>query len=406
MISYVEARRIVAETAAECFHATPRKRERVAIEAARGRVLAEPLHADRDAPPFDRSTRDGFAVRYSDIVNAPVTLRLAGEVRAGAEFTGRVKIGECVQIMTGAAVPPGLNAVVMIEHTEPAADQVTFKRALEKGANVVLRGSEAKAGAQVLPAGQRLGAADLAIAAQFGHASVAVFARPHVSILSTGDELARVEEIPGPFRIRNSNRYSLGSQVELAGGVPEALGNAADDCDVLRERIAEGLKFDALVISGGVSMGKYDLVEQVLRELGAEFRFDSVAIRPGKPAVFGVCRGKPVLGLPGNPVSTMVTFEVLGVPMVDVLSGTPARQLSLVKARLRHALRLTAPLTHFIPAKLVWFGGDTHVEALASQGSGDVAMLARADCFLVVPETKLESPGGEWVDVLLWRDRV
>jgi len=406
MISYVEARRMVAEAATTCFAAAPRRQERVALAGVAGRVLAAPLVADRDAPPFDRAARDGYALRYSDIVKLPATLKLAGEIRAGAAFTDKIRVGECVQIMTGAAVPESVNAVVMIEHTTREGDRVTFQRAVEKGANIVARGSEAKAGAEVVPAGRRMGPVEIAIAAQFGHAEMTVFERPRVAILTTGDEIVPMAETPEPFQIRNSNRYSLAAQVVQAGGEPVELGQARDESAELRGKIEQGLKADALVLSGGVSMGKYDLVEDVLRELGADFRFDAVAIRPGKPAVFGVCRGKPVLALPGNPVSTMVTFELFGVPMVDVLSGAEARPLRLVKARLRHAVKLTAPLTHFIPAKLMWFGDDAHVAALTSQGSGDLAGLAQAECFLVVPETKLEFAPGEWVDVLLWRDRM
>ena len=406
MISYLEARRIVAEVAATCVAAAPPKRERVTIEASSGRVLAEALHADRDAPPFDRSTRDGFAVRSADLATIPVTLKLVGEIRAGGEFRCTVAARECVQIMTGAAVPPGADAVVMIEHTEPSAGSVVVQRSVAKGANVVPRGREAKAGAQVLAVGQRMGIADVSIAAQFGHAEITVLARPRIAILSTGDEIVPAEKTPGPFQIRNSNLYSLAAQLTLVGGTPASIGNVADERGVLCQKIEEGLKCDALVLSGGVSMGKYDLVEEVLRELGAEFRFDSVAIRPGKPAVFGVCRGKPVLGLPGNPVSTMVTFELFGVPLVDVLSGAPPRPLALARARSRHPVSLKAPLAHFLPAKLSWEQSEVHVAELAWQGSGDVASLARADCFLVVPETKLEFAAGDWVDVLLWRDRV
>jgi len=335
-----------------------------------------------------------------------VTLKLAGEIRAGAAFTDKILVGECVQIMTGAAVPESVNAVVMIEHTTREGDRVTFQRAVEKGANIVARGSEAKAGAEVAPAGRRMRPAEIAIAAQFGHAEMIVFERPRVAILTTGDEIVPVAETPGPFQIRNSNSYSLAAQVAQAGGEPVELGRARDESSELRGKIEQGLEADALVLSGGVSMGKYDLVEAVLRELGAEFRFDAVAIRPGKPAAFGVCRGKPVLALPGNPVSTMVTFELFGMPLVDELSGAEARPLRLLKARLRHAVKLTAPLTHFIPAKLMWLGEDAHVAALTSQGSGDLAGLAQAESFLVVPETKLEFAPGEWVDVLLWRDRM
>ena len=406
MISYIEARRIVAEVALRTLGGRAPAQEKVALEAALGRVLAERLDADRDAPPFHRSTRDGFAVRAADVASVPATLALVGEIRAGAEFTGAVQPGQCVQIMTGAAVSSGADAVVMIEHTEPRAGAVVVQRRVAPGENVVPRGSEAKAGAPVLAAGMRLGYAEISIAAQFGHAEVAVFARPRVAILSTGDEIVPVEATPGAFQIRNSNSFSLAAQVALAGGAALPVGNAADERAVLRRKIEEGLAAEALVLTGGVSMGKYDLVEGVLGELGAEFYFDGVAIRPGRPAVFGVCRGKPVLGLPGNPVSTMVTFELLGVPLVDVLSGAPPRPLPLVKARARHAVRQKAALTHFLPAELSWENGEAQVAEVAWQGSGDVAALARANCFLVVPETKLEFAAGDWVDVLPRRDRM
>jgi molybdopterin molybdotransferase len=406
MISYLEARRIVAETAGACVRTHPPARHTLPLEEALGCVLAEALRADRDAPPFDRATRDGYAVRAEDVARVPCTLALAGEVRAGGEYAGAVGAGRCVQIMTGAAVPRGADAVVMIEHTEAAGGSIVVKRSVEAGANVVARGSEARQAAVVLPPGVRLGYAETSIAAQFGHAELNVYARPRLSILSTGDEVVLLGEAPGPFQIRNSNSHSLAAQVTHAGGIPVPLGTAADNSAKLHAKIRDGLEADALILSGGVSMGKYDLVEPVLRELGAEFRFDAVAIRPGRPAVFGVCSGKPVLGLPGNPVSTMVTFELFGVPLVDILSGAPARPLPLLKARLRSAIRLKAALTHFLPAELTWDEGGAQVAELAWQGSGDVGALARANCYLVVPETKLEFAAGDWVDVLPRRDRL
>ena len=406
MVTYTEGRRIVAEAAEASVRAVPRARERVGLEAAFGRVLAEPLAADRDAPPFDRSTRDGFAVRSADVATVPATLKLVGEIAAGADFRGAVGAGECVQIMTGAAVPRDADAVVMIEHTQSSPGTITAQRSVAKGANVVPRGREAKAGAQVLAAGQRLGYAELSIAAQFGHAEFAVFARPRVAILSTGDELVPVAQAPGPFQIRNSNSFSLAAQVTLAGGLPVPLGTAADERGALLAKMEQGLAADALVLSGGVSMGKYDLVEEALRSLGAEFLFDSVSMRPGKPTAFGMCRGKPVLGLPGNPVSTMVTFELFGVPLLDVLSGAPVRSLPLASARTKLPIREKASLAHFLPARLSRDGGETYAEQLSWQGSGDAAALAQADSFLVVTERQLEFAAGEWVDVLLRRDRM
>jgi len=406
MISYLEARRIVAETAGACVRAAPLACETISLEEALGSVLAEPLRADRDAPPFDRATRDGFAVRSEDVARVPHTLALAGEVRAGGDFAGTVGRGQCVQIMTGAAVPRGADAVVMIEHTEVARGSVKVQRSVAAGANVVTRGSEAKHGEVVLSPGVRLGYAETSMAAQFGYAELSVYVRPRLSILSTGDEVVPLGETPGPFQIRNSNSHSLAAQVRHVGGIPVPLGTVVDDHAKLRAKIRDGLEANALILSGGVSMGKYDLVEGVLRELGAEFRFDAVAIRPGRPAVFGTCEGKPVLGLPGNPVSTMVTFELFGVPLVDILSGAPPRPLPLLKARLRGTVQQKAALTHFLPAELSWDQEGAHVAELPWQGSGDVAALGRANCYLVVPETKLEFAAGDWADVLPRRDRL
>jgi len=411
MIPYQEARRLVVEAASACLRGAPLSRQTVAIEEALGCVLAAPLAADRDAPPFPRSTRDGYAVRSTDVAKVPCTLTLTGEVKAGGEFDGAVAAGQCVQIMTGAALPEGADAVVMIEHTRDLGPSsglhgVEVQRSVAAGTNVVPRGREAKAGEEVLPAGTRLGYAETSIAAQFGHGQIDVHRRPRIALLSTGDEVVPLHESPGPFQIRNSNSHSLAAQVTLAGGIPVPLGTVVDDHEKLRAKILDGLEANALILSGGVSMGKYDLVEGVLRELGAEFKFDAVAIRPGKPAVLAVCKGKAVLGLPGNPVSTMVTFELFGVPLVDVLSGAPPRPLPLLKARLTREIRLRAALTHFLPAELTWREDGAHVSELTWQGSGDVAALARANCFLVTPESKLEFAAGDWVDVLPRRDRL
>jgi molybdopterin molybdotransferase len=271
---------------------------------------------------------------------------------------------------------------------------------VERGQNIVWSGSEGKAGAVLLTPGARLGYAELALAAQVGHHRVKVSARPRVAILSTGDEVVPVEKQPGAFQIRNSNSVSLAAQTALAGGEPVPLGNAPDREPELRALIEQGLEADVLVLSGGVSMGKYDLVEVVLRQLDAEFFFDEVAIRPGRPAVFGWCRGKPVFGLPGNPVSTMVTFELFAVPAIELLSGTAARPLAFFRAKLGAAVKQKAALTHFLPALVTWTEGEPVVRELPWQGSGDIVALAQANCFLVVPETRLEWNAGDWADVL------
>jgi molybdopterin molybdotransferase len=252
----------------------------------------------------------------------------------------------------------------------------------------------------LLRPGARLGYAELALLAQAGYSNVQLQPRPRVALLSTGDEVVEVWKRPGPFQIRNSNTVSLAAQVLLAGGEPVPLPNAPDRAHRLRSLIERGLQEDALVLSGGVSMGKYDLVESVLRELGAEFFFDAVGIRPGKPAVAGLCRGKPVLGLPGNPVSTMVTFELFAVPVLDLLSGAEPRPLPLFGARLAQAVRQKAALTHFLPARVEWKEGEAEVRELPWRGSGDIVALAQANAFLVVPAEKLDWEAGEWVQVM------
>jgi molybdopterin molybdotransferase len=398
MLPYQQARQKVIEVVSA--RRREPAREVLDVQQALGRVLAEEIRADRDYPPFHRSTRDGFAVRASDLAKLPVTLDLIGEIKAGDAYEGEVASGLCVQIMTGAAVPPGADTVVMIEHTKPAKSRVTFERPVERGQNIVLSGSEGKAGDLLLRPGARLGYAELALAAQVGHHRVKVSARPRVAILSTGDEVVPVEAKPGAFQIRNSNSVSLAAQTALAGGEPVPLGNAPDREPELRALIERGLEADALVVSGGVSMGKYDLVEVVLRQLGAEFFFDAVAIRPGRPAVFGWCRGKPVFGLPGNPVSTMVTFELFVVPAIDLLSGAEARSLAFFRAKLGAAVKQKAALTHFLPAQVTWAEGEPVVRELPWQGSGDIVALAQANCFLIVPESRLEMGAGDWVDVL------
>lgn len=398
MVRFEEARQRVIEKAS-ARRPSPQA-EFLDLSYALGRVLADEVSADRDYPPFHRSTRDGYAVRTSDLAHVPATLEVVGEIKAGDTFEREPRPGQCVQIMTGAAVPQGANGVVMLEHTRREGSRVRIEQSAEIGQNVVTRGSEAVLGQLLLQPGTRLGYAELALLGQVGRAQIGVYRRPRVAILSTGDEVIEVDETPGPFQIRNSNTISLAAQVELACGEPLPLLNAADQVEALRAQIELGLTADILVLSGGVSMGKYDLVEQVLRDLGAEFFFEEVAIRPGKPAVFGVCRDKLVFGLPGNPVSTMVTFELFVVPAIDILSGAAPRPLGILKAKLAAPVKQKALLTHFIPAVVDWGTGEPVVREVPWQGSGDIVALAQANCFLVVPQSKLEFAAGDWADVL------
>jgi molybdopterin molybdotransferase len=397
MHSVEEARRtVIAQVLAR---GTARPTVTLPIGEALGYVSAVKVRTDREYPPFDRSTRDGYAVRARDAAPG-ATLRCVGEIKAGDSVTEALPAGSCIQIMTGAAVPSGADAVVMIEFTRREGEKVTFERVTQAGQNIVSRGSEARAGEVALPAGTRLGFAELAVAGQVGAGTLQCYKKPSVAILSTGDELVAVTETPGRFHIRNSNGVSLAAQVGLAGGSPVALGNARDRVDELSAKIEQGLQHEMLILSGGVSMGKYDLVESVLKGLGAQFYFDAVAIRPGKPAVFGRCRNTWVFGLPGNPVSTMVTFQLFAIPAIDLLSGTEPRPLPLLEATLASAIHEKAALTHFLPARLEWSAWLPKVAVLRWQGSGDIAALTRANCFVVVPTDRLDIAAGEKVSVL------
>ncbi|MGB7728330.1 MAG: gephyrin-like molybdotransferase Glp [Candidatus Acidiferrum sp.] len=397
MLSFEDARQLVITQTKT--HATARPTLNLPVSDALGYILAQEVRSDREYPPFDRSTRDGYAVRANEATPG-ASLRCAGEIKAGDTVSEPLAPGTCVQIMTGAAIPPGADAVVMIEFTRRENETVIFDRATQAGQNFVPRGSEACSGDLALSPGSRLGFAELAVAAQVGAATLRCHKKPRVAILSTGDEVVPIAETPGPFHIRNSNTVSLSAQIRLAGGEPVPLVNALDRADDLSEKIEQGLREDILVLSGGVSMGKYDLVEPVLKGMGAEFFFDAVALRPGKPTVFGRCGNTWLFGLPGNPVSTMVTFQLFVIPAIDILNGASARPLPLLEATLAEPVQEKPGLTHFLPSRVEWQGPRPQVRVLPWQGSGDIAALTRANCFLLVPADRPDIPAGEKVSVL------
>jgi len=398
MLSYTEARQKVIEIAGSIPR--PLQRTQVEIEEAFGRILAEPVLSDRDYPPFDRSTRDGFAVRAADAQVPGARLECVGELRAGGTFDATVLPGQCVEIMTGAAMPRGADAVVMIEHIKREGTMITLERAAESGDHIVARGSEARTGSLLVAPKTRMGYAEMALAAQAGATRLEVFSSTRLAILSSGDEVVNARSKPGPLQVRNSNGISVEILARTAGAETIQLGNAPDENMALRAAIEHGLEADILVLSGGVSMGKYDLVEQVLADLGAEFYFTGVSIRPGRPAVFGTCRNKLVFGLPGNPVSTMVTFELFVLPAVDVFNGGNPRPVPVFRAKLATPVREKGPMTHFLPSKIEWEGREARVTPLPWQGSGDIVALALANGFLIVAPDRPEIAPAEWVDVL------
>ncbi|HLH44020.1 MAG TPA: gephyrin-like molybdotransferase Glp [Bryobacteraceae bacterium] len=373
-----------------------RETESVRLTGASGRVLAESIAADRDYPPFHRSARDGYAVRSADL---PGDLRVIGEVRAGELFRGSIGAGEAVEIMTGAPLPEGADAVVMVEHVNRNGDSVHIGRTQKPGDNFNLRGAEAHQGDIVIAAGQKLGFAQIAALAMVGRECVNVYRKPRIAILPTGDELVNLGQRPEPFQIRNSNLYSLAFQIEAAGGIPEPLPIARDQYQSTRAAIEQGLQADLLVLSGGVSAGKYDIVEKVLADLGAEFFFDRVKIQPGQPLVFGQVRGKQFFGLPGNPASSMVTFQLFARSAVELLSGASETPLLLLRASLSADFRHRPGLTRFLPARLSADGSSVAPEPW--QGSGDIAALVRANAFLVADADRESWSAGDFIRVLL-----
>lgn len=381
--------------------------ETVPLLNAQGRVLAQAIVAERAQPPFPRSTRDGYAVRAADLTGED-TLRVVGLVRAGERWAGApLEPGQAIEIMTGAPMPPGADAVLMVEHgtlvdclLRPEAG-----RALRRGENVVSEGAEARAGAELVPPGRLVGTAEVALAASCGYARLAVYPRPRVAVLATGDELVELTETPETWQIRNSNSYALAALVTAEGGEPVRLPIARDTCEDLRQRIAEGREAELLLLSGGVSMGKYDLVEEMLREAGAEFVFTGTRIQPGRPAVFGRLPQdggwRCFFGLPGNPVSTEVCFRLFVAPYLRGLCGRTDRAPRFAEARLAEDVRGGARVTRFLPAEIAGDWQGVCVRPVPWQGSGDLAANARANGFVVLPQEVAHFPAGETVRVLL-----
>ncbi len=416
-------------------HATPlllrpREEEYVSLLESQGRPLAFELRADRDQPPFPRSTRDGYALWSGDPAWKTGTFQIIGSIRAGERWTGAdLCDGEAIEIMTGAPVPPGADAVLMLEHAVRDGNELRPlpDRALRQGENVVPQGAEAQAFSTVLPAGRRIGTAEIGVMASVGEHTVAVTRKPRVAIVATGDELVELAATPEDWQIRNSNSDTLSSLVSHEGGHPARLQIARDTRKDLFERIAQGSMFDLLLLSGGVSMGKYDLVEPVLKEFGAEFFFTGALIQPGKPVVFGRLpkagtfqtdeNGRPFIGphdlanwagewtyffgLPGNPVSTQVCFQLFVTPLLRALSGRNDLAPQFVEARLVEDVKGGAKVTRFLPAQLTGDWKGVFARLVGWQGSGDVTANARGNCYAVLPAGISAFSTGETIRVLL-----
>lgn len=446
--SYEEAATVVAAHAQRIGQHHPRT-ERIALADATGRILAAPIAADDDQPPFPRSTRDGYACRAAE-ASAHIALPIAGATHAGEASAGSLPEGEAWEIMTGAPVPAGADCVVMLEHVEKSDNSIRLvaPRTINHGDNVVAKGAQARRGDEQLAAGIPLGPAQIALAASCGYAHLDVYVRPRVAILTTGDELVPVEATPGPGKIRNSNAPMLAALVASAGAEPIVLPTAADTAEALDSALAQALESDMLLISGGVSAGKYDLVEPALARLGAQFHFTGVRIQPGKPLVFGEVprqiarietsrrdsaplandavsghdfscakeiaksRGAlalaniPLFGLPGNPISSAATFHLFAAPILAALAGSRETHPRFVLANLtRDTDRKTKPgLTRFLPALCEFSPSINELPEVALvpwQGSGDLTAFARSNCFLVIPQDAGFLTAGTTVRILL-----
>jgi len=384
MISVAEAIQIVRQ------HTRALPFERVPLEHALNRILAEDVVADSDLPPFDRAMMDGYAVRAADTANAPVRLRIAGESAAGKGWHHEMKEGEAVRIMTGAPVPAGADSVQQVELTHELKDGtvVELLESVELGKSIVSRGAEIQAGETVLQSGVTINPAMMAVLAAFGYAEIAVGQRPRVGILATGSELVSVNEKPGQDEIRDSNNYSLAGYAQLTGAVVRRLPLARDETSVLKNQIATAVEeCDVVVTSGGVSMGVYDVTKAALKELDAEIFFERVSLRPGKPTVFArLPNGTLVFGLPGNPVSVAVTFNLFARTALLAMQGVNEPGPKYETAMLARSLKRNPERESYLPAQLTTNDdGELIAFPLKWGGSSDFVAFALTTALIVVP---------------------
>jgi molybdopterin molybdotransferase len=392
----------------------PLPAERVPLRQALGRVLAADVTAPISLPPWDNSSMDGYAVRATDVAGArqdsPAILRVVGTIAAGGAAEHAVGPGEAVRIMTGAPLPAGADSVVRVEDTDGGTDRVAVRSARDAGRNVRPRGEDLSRGAVAVARGTLVGAAQLGVLASVGSRHVDVHRRPRVGILSSGDELVdvdRFDEVIAGRRIVASNSYTLWALVQAAGAEPLDLGLVGDDPTAIRARLEQGIaSCDVLLTSGGVSVGAFDFTREVVTALGAELRLWRVRMRPGAPIGFGVLRGAPWLGLPGNPVSAMVTFELFARPALRRMAGHRLLFRRPVTVRVEEPIALAAPLMHFMRA-VVTPGSDgapATARLTGPQGSGLLTSMERANALVVVPEDHMRVEAGEQLRAILLTD--
>jgi len=374
-----------------------------ALTEATGRVLAEDIVSDVNMPPFDKSAMDGYAVRAQDVEKVPANLRVIDVIRAGYPSDKSVSAGECSKIMTGAPIPSGADAVVMVEDTEPLGDnRVRIRCGVSKGSNICPLGEEVLKDDVVVREATVLRPFEIALAAAAGRTTLHVYAAPQVAILATGDEIIEPGRMPRPGQIRNSNSPALVSRLRRIGIGADDLGIAPDESRALREHLQAGLTRNVLIITGGVSVGDYDLVPKLLADLGVTLLFEQIAVKPGRPTVLGKRDNTLVFGLPGNPVSTLLIAELLVVPALRRMMGEKDPLPPMQEAVLDEPVSHKPNRTSFRPVTVLWSGCTPHARPVKYHGSADLAGASRGDGFAAIPQGIAELPAGSTVRVLLF----
>ncbi len=378
--------------------------ESLDIIGSRGRVMGEDIIASRNNPPWDNSAMDGYALRSDDSRTAsaekPVSLKVIYDLPAGSVPGSAVGKGEAVRIMTGAPVPAGADAVIMVERTEAnESGTVVIRSSVTAGENIRKSGEDFRAGVVVIRKGAVIRPAEISMLATVGAPFVFVHKRPRVAIVSTGDELVDINEVPAMGKITNCNGYALSALVAECGAIPLQLGIARDTRESLREKLEAAMSADCIISSGGVSVGDYDFVKDVLKDMGSQMIFWKVAMKPGKPLAFGVIGGKPAFGLPGNPISSMVAFEQFVRPALLKMSGRSAIFRTALNARLTKDIKIKPGRTNFVRAELRIDGDGLCATPLDGQGSGIISTTVRANSYVIVPQDSAGFKKGETVRV-------
>jgi molybdopterin molybdotransferase len=389
----------------------PLEGEKVFIDNALNRVLFEDVGSTRDIPYSDNSAMDGFAVNSRDLKDAneknPVVLNIVDEIPAGKVPIKRIHPGECAKIMTGGIMPEGADAVVMVEYTEELPGRrVRIRRSVEEGENVRFRGEDIKAGSTVLKKGTVIRPQEIGLLAAIGRSNVMVYRQPVVGILSTGSEIISIDEPVGPGKVVDSNSYTISSAVRNAGGIPVLFGIARDTEEEIKNKILNNRGVNILITSGGVSVGEFDLVKKLFNDMGCKMEFWKVAIKPGKPFAFGHLNGIPLFGLPGNPVSSFVAFEIFVRPAILKLQGATLLHRRQFEAVMDTDFRNKPGRTHFVRGVLRWDGDKLRVKPSGEQGSAMISTLVSANCLMVIPAEKGDLKKGEVVRVIPLDDTI